>query len=34
MITCEKGHDPWDRPCKHFKEERKDKVERREDGEE
>ena len=21
MIACEEEHDPWDRPCKYFKEE-------------
>ena len=24
MIICEKGYDPWDRPCKYFKEERRE----------
>ena len=24
MIICDEDHDPWDRPCKYFAEERKE----------
>lgn len=29
MIACEDDHDPWDRPCKYFKEGEENETDRR-----
>lgn len=29
MIACADDHDPWERPCKYFKEEEENEIDRR-----